>query len=64
MNSSRKTPLADELSSLDTAISPHTLAYVQQRTKNNLYLLAMECEVKNYKEERYNHFINSFEISK
>ncbi|MCK4934166.1 MAG: hypothetical protein KAR79_01125 [Simkaniaceae bacterium] len=32
--------------------------------KNNLYLLAMECEVKNYKEERYNHFINSFEISK
>lgn len=32
--------------------------------KNNLYLLAMECEVKNYKERTYTHFIESFEIMK
>lgn len=31
---------------------------------NNLYLLAMECEQKNYLEEHFNHFINSFEIIK
>ncbi len=30
--------------------------------KNNLYLLAMECEVKNYQQGAYNHFIESFEI--
>ncbi len=29
---------------------------------NNLYLLAMECEHKNYLQEHFNHFINSFEI--
>ena len=31
---------------------------------NNLYLLAMECEHKNYLQEHFNHFINSFEIVK
>ena len=31
---------------------------------NNLYLLAMECEQKNYLEEHFKHFINSFEIIK
>ena len=31
---------------------------------NNLYLLAMECEHKNYLQEHFNHFINSFEIIK
>lgn len=31
---------------------------------NNLYLLAMECEVKNYLEEHYKHFISSFELKK
>ncbi len=30
--------------------------------KNNLYLLAMECEVKNYQEVHFNHFVNSFQI--
>lgn len=30
--------------------------------KNNLYLIAMECETKNYKEQDFTHFINSFEI--
>ncbi|MCI0382529.1 MAG: hypothetical protein L0207_05725 [Chlamydiae bacterium] len=28
--------------------------------KNKLYLLAMECEVQNYDEGRYNYFVNSF----
>ena len=32
--------------------------------KNTLYLLAMECEVHNYLEEHYNHFIQSFEFIK
>ena len=32
--------------------------------KNTLYLLAMECEVQNYLEEHYNHFIQSFELIK
>lgn len=31
---------------------------------NNLYLLAMECEHKNYLKEHFSHFINSFEIVK
>ncbi|NGX51539.1 MAG: hypothetical protein K1060chlam2_01408 [Chlamydiae bacterium] len=30
--------------------------------ENNLYLLAMECEVNNYTETTFNHFINSFEF--
>lgn len=30
--------------------------------KNQLYLLAMECEVHNYTESNYNHFVSSFEI--
>ena len=32
--------------------------------ENNLYLLAMECEVTNYKEGNFNYFINSFELIK
>lgn len=32
--------------------------------ENNLYLLAMECEVNNYLENNFNHFINSFELIK
>ncbi len=32
--------------------------------KNQLYLLAMECEVQNYQEDNYNRFVNSFEIVK
>ncbi len=31
---------------------------------NQLYLLAMECEVKNYQEASFNYFINSFQFSK
>jgi len=31
--------------------------------KNNLYLLAMECEQDNYKDNRFSHFINSFELT-
>jgi len=33
-------------------------------TENNLYLLAMECNVNNYTESHFNHFINSFELIK
>ena len=32
--------------------------------ENHLYLLAMECDVKNYLENHFNHFINSFELIK
>ena len=32
--------------------------------ENNLYLLAMECNVNNYLENHFNHFINSFELIK
>ncbi len=32
--------------------------------KNNLYLMAMECEVQNYDEGGYNFFINSFKLNK
>ncbi len=32
--------------------------------KNQLYLLAMECEVQNYVESNYNYFVNSFQIVK
>ena len=32
--------------------------------KNQLYVLAMECEVHNYTESNYNYFVNSFEIVK
>lgn len=31
---------------------------------NQLYLLAMECEVQNYEELEFNYFINSFEFIK
>lgn len=31
---------------------------------NQLYLLAMECEVQNYQEEDFNYFIGSFEFLK
>lgn len=30
--------------------------------QNQLYLLAMECEVHNYVESNYNYFVNSFQI--
>ncbi len=30
--------------------------------KNNLYFLAMECEMQDYKESHFTHFVNSFEI--
>jgi len=33
-------------------------------TENNLYLLAMECNVQNYMADHFNHFINSFELIK
>jgi hypothetical protein len=33
-------------------------------TDKHLYLLAMECEMKNYNEEKYNIFLNSFEFTK
>jgi len=29
---------------------------------NHLYLIAMECEMQNYSEDRYNFFVNSFEF--
>lgn len=29
---------------------------------NNLYLLAMECNMKNYLDEHFNHFIGSFQL--
>ncbi|MCB1106846.1 MAG: hypothetical protein KDK76_01975 [Chlamydiia bacterium] len=32
--------------------------------ENHLYLLAMECDVSNYLEGNFNHFINSFELVK
>ena len=32
--------------------------------ENHLYLLAMECDVSNYQEGNFNHFINSFELVK
>jgi len=32
--------------------------------KNNLYLMAMECEVQNYDEARYNFFVSSFKFNK
>ncbi len=32
--------------------------------ENHLYLLAMECEVTNYFEANFDHFINSFELVK
>ena len=31
---------------------------------NQLYLLAMECEVQNYTEDEFNYFINSFQFVK
>ncbi|CCB89018.1 MAG: hypothetical protein KDK61_06970 [Simkania sp.] len=31
---------------------------------NNLYLLAMECDGKNYHEDHFSHFISSFELKK
>ncbi|MCF7806210.1 MAG: hypothetical protein K9M07_05795 [Simkaniaceae bacterium] len=31
---------------------------------NQLYLLAMECEMQNYQEDDFKHFINSFEFIK
>lgn len=41
MNSFQKTPLSADISNYDAPISRHTLAYIQQRTKNNLYSLIM-----------------------
>ncbi len=32
--------------------------------KNHLYLMAMECEVQNYDEGRYNFFVTSFKLHK
>lgn len=32
--------------------------------KNSLYLMAMECEIPNYDEGRYKHFIESFKLHK
>lgn len=32
--------------------------------KNQLYLMAMECEVQNYDEARYNFFVTSFKFNK
>lgn len=32
--------------------------------KNQLFLMAMECEVQNYDENRYNFFVNSFTFNK
>jgi hypothetical protein len=32
--------------------------------KNSLYLMAMECEVKNYDETNYNKFVQSFSLAK
>ncbi|MBI5274700.1 MAG: hypothetical protein HY860_06590 [Chlamydiales bacterium] len=31
---------------------------------NHLYLIAMECEMQHYNEDRYNYFVNSFEFLK
>ncbi|MES2344697.1 MAG: hypothetical protein V4494_02005 [Chlamydiota bacterium] len=32
--------------------------------KNNLYLMAMECAIQSYDENHFNHFINSFQLSR
>lgn len=32
--------------------------------KNSLYLMAMECEVQNYDESKYNYFVTSFKMQK
>lgn len=32
--------------------------------KNNLYLMAMECEVQNYDETGYNYFVHSFKLNR
>jgi hypothetical protein len=32
--------------------------------KNKLYLMAMECEVQNYDETKYNYFVSSFVFNK
>lgn len=32
--------------------------------KNQLFLMAMECEVQNYDEGRYNYFVSSFKFNK
>ncbi|MEM7175501.1 MAG: hypothetical protein AAF443_06225 [Chlamydiota bacterium] len=32
-------------------------------TENNLYLLAMKCDKRNYSENHYRHFISSFQLS-
>ncbi len=34
------------------------------QANNSLYLLAMECEIKNYHEHHFNHFINNFSLDK
>ena len=34
------------------------------QANNSLYLLAMECEVKNYQEHHFNYFIQSFSLKK
>lgn len=32
--------------------------------KNKLYLMAMECEIQHYDEDRFNYFVNSFQLGK
>lgn len=47
--------------------SPSTVIYFKGRVllaKNYLYLLAMECEQKNYEDIHYKYFIDSFELVK
>lgn len=34
------------------------------QANNSLYLLAMECEIKNYQEHHFNYFIESFSLEK
>lgn len=34
------------------------------QANNSLYLLAMECEIKNYQEHHFNYFIKSFSLDK
>jgi len=34
------------------------------QANNSLYLLAMECEIKNYQEHHFNYFIKSFTLDK
>ena len=51
---------------LDFFIESHGM-YFKGRAimaENHLYLLAMECDMKNYLEKHFNHFINSFELIK